>query len=82
MNVVYAGIAIGLILFIKPLVWVPLLFGLDRLAGLIGPKFRRKVSGHYSGQPFRYFLIAQYGGANAAQQDQERRSRAQRPATR
>lgn len=80
MEIVYAGIAIAVILFVKPLIWVPLLLVLDRLAGLIGPKFRNKVSGHYAGKPARYFFIAQYSGPKAAQQDLEQRSRERSPA--
>lgn len=79
MEWLYIGIGITLVLFMKPLVWVPLLFMLDRLAGLFGPRFRNRVSGHYAGKPLRYFMVAQYAGPKAAQQDLERRSRARGP---
>jgi hypothetical protein len=73
MELIYAGLAIGLVLLLKPLVWVPLLFSLDRLAGMIGPRFRHKVSGHYAEKPLRYFFVAQYNGPKAAKQDLEQR---------
>ena len=61
---VYTVLAITAVLFIKPLIWTPLLFGLDRLAGLVGPRFRAKVSGHYAGKPISYFYFAQSLGPN------------------
>ena len=68
MEDVYTFLAILAVLFIKPLIWTPLLFLLDRLAGLIGPNFRAKVSGHYAGKPISYFYFAQSLGPTAAQQ--------------
>lgn len=80
MEWLYVGIGITIVLFMKPLVWVPLLFMLDRLAGLLGPEFRNVVSGHYAGKPLRYFMVAQVAGSTAAQKDLERRSHARGPA--
>lgn len=73
LEVVLATLALVLVLGIKPLVWTPLLFGLDRLAGLVGPRFRQKVSGHYAGQPLRYFYMAQSLGPIEARRDLEER---------
>ena len=76
----YAIAAVSAALFVKPLIWTPLLFGLDRLAGLIGPKFRKRVSGHYAGQPLSYFYFAQSLGPIETQkyQDQIAHQRHQR----
>lgn len=70
-------VAIAAVVFVKPLVWTPLLFTLDRLAGLIGPRFRAKVSGHYAGKPFGYFYFAQSLGPTVAQQGLKEQKRPQ-----
>ena len=77
---VYATAAVAAVLFVKPLIWTPLLFALDRTAGLIGPSFRKKVSGHYAGQPLSYFYFAQSLGPIETQkyQDQIAHQRHQR----
>lgn len=74
MDTAYAVVAILAILFVKPLIWTPLLYMLDRLAGLVGPRFRSKVSGHYAGKPIGYFYFAQSFGPIAAQQDLDRKA--------
>lgn len=68
MDAIYTFAAIAAVLFVKPLVWTPLLFMFDRLAGLVSPQFRAKVSGHYAGKPISYFYFAQSLGPTAASQ--------------
>ncbi len=79
METVYVFLGILAVLFIKPLVWTPLLFLLDRLAGLVGPRFRAKVSGHYAGKPMSYFYFAQSLGPTVAQQGLDQKVSKPRP---
>lgn len=55
----YTFLGLLAVLMVKPLIWTPLLFLLDRLAALAGPRFRARVSGHYAGRSLRYFYSAQ-----------------------